>query len=99
MSEESIKEDIDNNSKMIMGGYLLRPILQFKKPLIYYTAIILDLILRMLWFAKLNYYNFYLLDLSPNIYFGLEFLEILRRSMWLYFRIENEFISQKLCEI
>lgn len=69
----------------------LRKTLVTKNVSAYYLAITIDLALRMLWTMKLttNWAGFG--DYESGL-FILELLEILRRAMWVFFRVEKEWI-------
>ncbi len=55
----------------------------------YYGAIIVDLLLRCTWSFKLSPHLDHFNDLEGGI-FVMEFLEVLRRWMWIFFRVETE---------
>ena len=55
----------------------------------YYVAIILDFILRCTWSFKLSPHLDHFNDLEGGI-FVMEFLEVLRRWVWIFFRVETE---------
>ena len=55
----------------------------------YYAAIIVDLALRCTWSLKLSPHLDHFNDLEGGI-FIMEFLEVLRRWMWIFFRVESE---------
>ena len=55
----------------------------------YYGAIIIDLMLRCTWSFKLSPHLDHFNDLEGGI-FVMEFLEVLRRWMWIFFRVETE---------
>ena len=59
--------------------------------MMYYTAIILDFILRMTWSLKLSPHLDHWNDLEGGI-FGLEVLEVARRWVWIFFRVETEWV-------
>ncbi|KAG0690024.1 hypothetical protein C6P40_004075 [Pichia californica] len=69
-------------------NFLLRDEITFKYPSIYYSAIIIDVILRFQWI-------FYVLfpaqiQQSAITSFCIAIAEILRRFIWIFFRMENE---------
>ncbi|KAF1812292.1 EXS-domain-containing protein [Eremomyces bilateralis CBS 781.70] len=66
----------------------LRKTLGYRQPWIYYTAMLLDPILRFNWI----FYVIFSSDLqhSALLSFVLSLSEILRRGMWTLFRVENE---------
>ena len=55
----------------------------------YYGAIVVDLMLRCTWSLKLSPHLDHFNDLEGGI-FIMEFLEVLRRWMWIFFRVETE---------
>ena len=55
----------------------------------YYGAIAVDLMLRCTWSLKLSPHLDHFNDLEGGI-FIMEFLEVLRRWMWIFFRVETE---------
>ena len=55
----------------------------------YYGAIVIDLMLRCTWSLKLSPHLDHFNDLEGGI-FVMEFLEVLRRWMWIFFRVETE---------
>lgn len=66
----------------------------------YYGAIVVDLMLRCTWSFKLSPHLDHFNDLEGGI-FVMEFLEVLRRWMWIFFRVETEwgqYIDNALCE-
>jgi len=71
----------------------LRPILLFPLP-IYPFIIVMDLVLRMTWSAKLSahLHSFAQGDL---IIFWVEIAEVIRRWMWLFIRVEWEVVKSR----
>ncbi|RKP11903.1 EXS family-domain-containing protein, partial [Piptocephalis cylindrospora] len=67
---------------------LLRPNLHFREPMIYYAAVLFDLLLRLTWSLKLSPHL--RLDQLTAGGFIMEALEIFRRWVWVYFRLERE---------
>ncbi|KAK3167883.1 hypothetical protein OEA41_004329 [Lepraria neglecta] len=57
----------------------------------YYGAIVIDLMLRCTWSFKLSPHLDHFNDLEGGI-FVMEFLEVLRRWMWIFFRVETEWV-------
>ena len=55
----------------------------------YYGAIAIDLMLRCTWSFKLSPHLDHFNDLEGGI-FVMELLEVLRRWMWIFFRVETE---------
>jgi hypothetical protein len=55
----------------------------------YYTAIAIDLLLRCTWSFKLSPHLDHFNDLEGGI-FLMELMEVVRRWMWIFFRVETE---------
>jgi len=72
------------------GG--LRGVLFFRPRIVYYFVILLDISFRLLWALKVTT-NFRFIGDTESGLFGLELLEILRRSMWMCLRTEKEWIT------
>ncbi|KGQ10421.1 Protein ERD1 2 [Beauveria bassiana D1-5] len=69
----------------------LRERLVFRQPNLYYAVILLDLLLRFTWSMKLSPH----LDRFSNWEGGIfvvEFLEVFRRWVWIFFRTETEWV-------
>ncbi|OQO07437.1 hypothetical protein B0A48_07134 [Cryoendolithus antarcticus] len=66
----------------------------FQPESIYYVAMAVDLLLRCTWSLKLSVHLYHLNDLEGGI-FMIELFEILRRWMWVFLRIETEWLRQK----
>lgn len=60
-------------------------------PSLYYCVIALDLLLRCTWSLKLSPHLDHLADFESSI-FVIEFLEVFRRWIWIFFRVETEWI-------
>lgn len=69
--------------------YGLRRHLYFHAKEIYYSAIIIDLLLRCTWSFKLSPHLDHFNDLEGGI-FLMEALEVFRRWIWIFFRVETE---------
>ncbi|KAK6357507.1 protein-ER retention protein [Orbilia javanica] len=67
----------------------LRQVMIFPVPSVYYAAIFLDGLLRVTWSLKLSPHLDRYGDLELGI-FILQFLEIFRRWLWIFFRVETE---------
>jgi len=81
----------DSPSGLSTSTSLLKSFLP-STPILYYIAIVVDFLLRVLWSFKLSVH----LHLTQDgLTFVLEIFEILRRSLWLLFRIEWETIQQE----
>jgi hypothetical protein len=72
-------------------AYGLRPRLFFPGKEIYYFAIATDLLLRCTWSLKLSPHLDHFADFESGI-FLMEFLEVGRRWMWIFFRVETEWV-------
>ncbi|KAH9860449.1 hypothetical protein J1614_011780 [Plenodomus biglobosus] len=57
----------------------------------YYAAIVLDALLRCTWSLKLSVHLDHFNDLEGGI-FTMEVLEVLRRWVWIFFRVECEWV-------
>jgi hypothetical protein len=71
----------------------LRPQLLLPDPLIYYLAVVIDLLLRFTWSLKLSSHLHVIHELEQGT-FLLEALEVLRRWMWVFIRVEWEGIRK-----
>lgn len=71
--------------------YGLRRHLYFHAKEIYYCAIIIDLLLRCTWSFKLSPHLDHFNDLEGGI-FLMEALEVFRRWIWVFFRVETEWV-------
>ncbi|CAK7246147.1 MAG: protein-ER retention protein [Sporothrix thermara] len=60
-------------------------------PLTYYAAIVLDLMLRCTWSLKLSPHLDHVADFESSL-FLMQLLEVLRRWVWIFFRVETEWI-------
>jgi hypothetical protein len=69
----------------------LRPRLIFREANLYYAVIGLDLALRCTWAMKLSVHLDKFTDFEGGI-FLIEFLEVFRRWVWIFFRVETEWI-------
>jgi len=69
----------------------LRRRLYFPVHDVYYVAIGLDFILRCTWSLKLSPHLDHFNDLEGGI-FVMELLEVLRRWIWIFFRVETEWV-------
>lgn len=71
------------------GG--LRSVLYFGSRYWYYLAIVIDYTLRFTWSLKLSSHWYHLADHESSL-FTLELLEIFRRWVWMFFRLESEWV-------
>merc|ERR1712093_488266 len=69
----------------------LRSRLCFHTKELYYIAIVLDLLLRCTWSLKLSPHLDHFADFESGI-FLMEFLEVGRRWIWIFFRVETEWV-------
>ncbi|KAK4097541.1 EXS-domain-containing protein [Parathielavia hyrcaniae] len=69
----------------------LRRTLLVHKPGVYYAVIVLDLVLRCTWMIKLSPQMDRISDFESSI-FLIQFLEVFRRWVWIFFRVETEWI-------
>lgn len=67
----------------------LRRYRYFRNKEIYYGAIVIDLLLRCTWSFKLSPHLDHFNDLEGGI-FLMEILEVFRRWVWIFFRVETE---------
>ena len=67
----------------------LRRQMQFRSNNLYYVAIGIDFVLRCTWSLKLSPHLDHFNDLEGGI-FVMEFFEVLRRWIWIFFRVETE---------
>lgn len=74
-----------------MHPYGLRSRLYFNGKEVYYGAIVLDLLLRCTWSLKLSPHLDHFADFESGI-FLMEVLEVGRRWMWIFFRVETEWV-------
>jgi hypothetical protein len=75
--------------------WALRRRLYFDMKELYYVAIALDLILRCTWSLKLSPHLDHFNNLEGGI-FVMELLEVLRRWIWIFFRVETEWVRNSL---
>ena len=61
----------------------------------YYAAIILDFLLRFTWSFKLSPHLDHFNDLEGGI-FTMEALEVARRWIWIFFRVETEWVRSQV---
>ena len=70
----------------------LRSQLLFQDPIIYYVAIFVNFVLRFTWSLKLSSHLHHVADLEVGV-FLVEALEILRRWIWVFIRVEWEMLK------
>lgn len=81
-----------NNPEHAFG---LRRTLRIGPPRLYYGVIALDLVLRCTWSLKLSPHLDRVADFESSI-FIVELLEVLRRWIWIFFRVETEWIRNNV---
>ncbi|KAK3394248.1 EXS family-domain-containing protein [Podospora didyma] len=69
----------------------LRRRLLIHKPGVYYAVILLDLVLRCMWMTKMSSRLDHITDFESSL-FVIELLEVFRRWVWVFFRVETEWI-------
>jgi len=69
----------------------LRRRLLIHKPAVYYAVIAMDLVLRCTWTLKISARLDRISDFESSI-FLIQFLEVFRRWVWIFFRVETEWI-------
>lgn len=74
-----------------MSPFGLRQQRVFSLPMTYYVVVVFDVILRFAWSFKLSLHLVYLDGIEGGI-FLLEIMELLRRWVWVYFRVEAEYV-------
>jgi len=72
----------------------LRRRLLFGDALIYYTAILFNFILRFTWSLKLSSHLHIVTDMESGV-FVMEALEVLRRWVWVFLRVEWEVLRKQ----
>ncbi|KXJ95915.1 EXS family protein [Microdochium bolleyi] len=72
-------------------AYGLRRQIRLGPPVLYYSVIVLDLMLRCTWSLKLSPHLDHVADFESSI-FVIEVLEVFRRWVWIFFRVETEWI-------
>jgi len=70
----------------------LRPILLLPDPLVYHLFAVVDLILRLTWSLKLSSHLHTISEIESGV-FMMEALELFRRWMWVFVRVEWEAVK------
>ena len=70
----------------------LRPILLLPDPLVYHLFTIIDLVLRFTWSLKLSSHLHTISEIESGV-FMMEALELFRRWMWVFVRVEWEAVK------
>ncbi|XP_057494190.1 phosphate transporter PHO1 homolog 10 [Actinidia eriantha] len=73
-------------------NFCLRDKLSVSHKSVYFTAMVLDILLRFAWLQSVLYFNFGSLH-GKTVSSIISCLEILRRGMWNFFRLENEHLN------
>jgi len=81
----------DPLTKLPEYPYGLRRHRYFVRPSIYYIVICVDLVLRCTWSLKLSPHLHHINEWEGGI-FLLELLEVGRRWVWIFFRVETEWV-------
>ncbi|UJR07238.1 hypothetical protein I4U23_011526 [Adineta vaga] len=72
----------------------LREQIVYPKKIYYYISIIINVLLRYIWIINVFvYFNSLFGEYSDIIGFSFAFIEIFRRFLWNYFRLENEHLT------
>ena len=77
---ESLDHAFGLRRRLMVGG-----------PALYYLVIAVDLMLRCTWSLKLSPHLDHIVDFEYSI-FMIEFLEVFRRWVWIFFRVETEWL-------
>lgn len=78
--------------------YGLRRTLLVHRPPVYYAVIVIDLVLRCTWMVKLSPRMDKFSDFESSI-FLIQFLEVFRRWVWIFFRVETEWIRNSVTSL
>jgi len=71
----------------------LRPVLLLPDPLVYHLFTLIDLVLRFTWSLKLSSHLHTISEIESGV-FIMEALELVRRWMWVFVRIEWEAVKK-----
>ena len=71
----------------------LRDPLLFRDSIVYYIAVLLNFVLRFTWSLKLSSHLHTVAELESGV-FLMEALELIRRWMWVFFRVEWEIVKK-----
>lgn len=86
----SFNSPMNEKRERTIHDVLLRKNLMYKKPAVYYVAMLLNLLLRFLWVISLMPHDKIVSILGPFFSIYLGSLEILRRFIWGIFKVEHE---------
>ena len=70
----------------------LRPTLLLPDPLVYHLFTVIDLVLRFTWSLKLSSHLHTISEIESGV-FMMEALELIRRWMWVFIRVEWEAVK------
>ncbi|KAH9858765.1 EXS-domain-containing protein [Lenzites betulinus] len=90
--EESTEYTAYTNSERGPHPYGLRPTLLFPLP-VYPFAVLVDLVLRLTWSAKLSS-HLHAYSEGDLVIFWIELAEVVRRWMWVFLRVEWETVKE-----
>ena len=74
--------------------FFLRPTLLFRHPLYYYVSILMNIALRLCWSLRLSV-HLQRQASGPVFAFLFEVLEVFRRFVWNFFRVEWECVKER----
>ncbi|KAG0376263.1 protein-ER retention protein [Mortierella sp. AD032] len=86
-----------NNRKFSRWGWGMRTQLHYEDRLFYIMAVVLDFLLRTTWMLKLVS-NIQIEEYEGGV-FTMECLEVLRRWIWVLFRLESELVKRTASSI
>ncbi|CAG8516073.1 7328_t:CDS:2 [Ambispora leptoticha] len=75
-------------------NFKLRQPMQFKWPIVYYLAMLTDFLLRFTWSLKLSSHLHVVTELEARV-FLMECLEVGRRWLWIFFKMEKTWIQEQ----
>ncbi|WWC67988.1 uncharacterized protein I206_101907 [Kwoniella pini CBS 10737] len=87
--ETTTRSPILGSSKKSIFAFGLRPILLLPDPIVYHLFTVIDLVLRFTWSLKLSSHLHTISEIESGV-FMMEALELIRRWMWVFIRIEWE---------
>lgn len=95
-SEEDVSQRQQELQEDVVIGRNVYPLPTPAQPLLYYFALIVNLMARFAWAWRLLLIHWGLhLDAEFSV-FALQLIEIVRRWMWLFFRLENRWLQESL---
>ncbi|ORX33919.1 EXS family-domain-containing protein [Kockovaella imperatae] len=81
-----------SSSKLAFFAFGLRPTLLLPDPLVYHLFALIDLVLRFTWSLKLSSHLHTISEIESGV-FMMEALELIRRWMWVFIRMEWEAVK------